>query len=191
MDTIILHNWWKLFSIWKGLNVEYKAALTCYTQFGTHDSYFFNFCIGKIDPYYLCKNLELRPGLNDMVEADLPQECSLSSDMLGDTKSAIKCSPASKRKRGGDDIADVIRDFLNSPRQADLAKQKMFFREKEDKRREHKTSFDLWEQIQVQLRSLREDLTACTDDSINVDLNDDIEGLVQQKRHLVSELGFK
>ncbi len=130
------------FQFGRGVNAEYKAALTRFTQLGTHDSNFFNFCNKKIDTYYLHKNLELRPGWNDMVEADLPQECSLSSDMLGDTKSAIKCLPASKRKQGGDGIADAIRDFPNSTRWAELAKQKTFFMEKEDKRRRHKTSFD-------------------------------------------------
>ncbi len=45
----------------------------------------------------------------------------------------------------------------------------------------------------MQLWPLREDLKTCTEDDIKVELtvNDDIEGLRQQKKHLVSELGFK
>ncbi len=99
--------------------------------------------------------------------------------MLEDTKSAIKCLHASKRKRGGDDVADAIRDFSSSTRRAKLAKQKIFFTEKEDIRCKHKTSFDEWEKIQVQLQSLREDLKTRTDNDIKAELNDDIEGLLQ------------
>ena len=66
--------------IWKALNADYKAALTCFTISGTHDSNFYNFCYGKLDVYYLRKHLEKRLNLNDMVVADLPQEVALSSD---------------------------------------------------------------------------------------------------------------
>ncbi len=47
-----------------------------------------------------------------MIEADLPDECALSSDALGSIKSAVPTS-ASKRKRESD-IADAIRDSSNS-----------------------------------------------------------------------------
>ncbi len=187
LKTIILHGWRTLRSVLNGVGVEYNAALTAFTQSGAHDSKFFSFCYGKIDTYGLHKNLVLMPGLNDMAEADLPQQCSLSSDVLG----AIKCPPESKRKWGGDDIADAIKDFSNSTRQAELAKEKISFMEKEDKRCEQNTLFDEWERIQVQLRSLREDLKTCTDDDGKAVLDDDIEGLLQQKKHVVSELVFK
>ncbi len=49
---------------------------------------FFNFCNQKTDVSYLQKNLELWPGVNYMVvEADLPEECLLSSNAMGDIKS--------------------------------------------------------------------------------------------------------
>ena len=57
--NIVEHNWKKLRMIWKALNVDYKAALTRFTVSGTHDNNFYNFCGGKLDVYYLRKQLEL------------------------------------------------------------------------------------------------------------------------------------
>jgi hypothetical protein len=45
-----------------------------------HNQSFWDYCYGKMDIYYLQKNLEARPQLNDTVEADLPLECALLSD---------------------------------------------------------------------------------------------------------------
>ena len=63
--------------------------------------------------------------------------------------------------------------------------------EKEDKRCEHKASFDEWERVQAQLRLLREDLKTCTDDDIKAELHDDIAGLRRRKNELALKLGFK
>ncbi len=65
------------------VNVEYKAALTHFTQSGTHDSNFYNFCNGKPDVYYLRKYLELKPNLDNTVEEDLPEDHAILSDMIG------------------------------------------------------------------------------------------------------------
>ena len=73
---IVEHDWKKLRTIWKGVNAEYKAALTRYTLSGTHESEFYNFCNGKLDVYYLRKHLGLRPNLNAFVEADLHSSLS-------------------------------------------------------------------------------------------------------------------
>jgi len=59
--------------IWKNLNAEYKAALSCYTMSGTHSSNFYEFCHGRHDIYYLRKHLEAKPNLNSTVAADLPE----------------------------------------------------------------------------------------------------------------------
>jgi hypothetical protein len=77
---IVQHDWKKLRMIWKGVNADYKAALTRFTQSGTHKQSFWDYCYSKMDVYFLRKNLEARPQLNDTVEADLPLECALSSD---------------------------------------------------------------------------------------------------------------
>jgi hypothetical protein len=56
--------------MWKGINADYKAALTRFTQSGTHESNFYNFCNGKKEAYYLRLLLAEKPHLNEMVEAD-------------------------------------------------------------------------------------------------------------------------
>jgi hypothetical protein len=50
---IALHDWKKLRKIWKGVNADYKAALTRFTQSGTHNQSFWDYCYGKMDVYYL------------------------------------------------------------------------------------------------------------------------------------------
>ena len=80
-SKIIPHDWKKLSSLWKSINTEYRAALTRFTQSGTHDHNFYAFCNGKVETYYLRKYLELRPNTNAAVEADLPEECAVSSDV--------------------------------------------------------------------------------------------------------------
>ena len=40
---------------WKGVNADYKAALTKLMQSGTHSDNFYNFCDGKLDVFYLWK----------------------------------------------------------------------------------------------------------------------------------------
>jgi hypothetical protein len=79
---IVNHNWKKLRTMWKGVNSDYKAALTRFTLSGTHDSNFFSFCNGKLETCYLRLHLERRPQLNGMVEADLPFECFMASEIL-------------------------------------------------------------------------------------------------------------
>jgi len=44
LKKIVQHDWKKLCTMWKNLNVEYKAALNNYTMSGTHLSNFFEFC---------------------------------------------------------------------------------------------------------------------------------------------------
>ena len=198
-SLIVPHSWKKLRSIWKALNSDYKAALARFTQSGTHDSDFFNFCAGKADVYYVRKYLELKPDLNQTVQADLPTECAISSDMVLDYKSSAGTSSATKRKRTGNDVAEAIRDFAAAGMQSELAKQRLFYLEKEDVRREseeqrqkHKSSFEEWEKIVSHIRSLREDLRDNhLDDATKAELEDDINGLIQRKNKLASELGLK
>jgi hypothetical protein len=76
---VVLHDWKKIRSLWKGVNAEYKAAFTRFTLSGSHDSNFYNFCQGKKELYYLRLHLNERPGLTLMVEAGLPPSCNLSS----------------------------------------------------------------------------------------------------------------
>ncbi len=79
------------------VNVEYKAALTHFTQSGTCDSSFYNFCNGKPDVYYLRRYLELKSNLNNTVEADLPEDCAILSDMTDNFKVLLVALPKESR----------------------------------------------------------------------------------------------
>ena len=142
---IVNHDWKKLRAIWKGVNAEYKAALTRFSMSGTHESRFFDFCNGRLDTYYLRKHLEEKPQLNDTVEADLPEETAVSSDTISTVSTSAS---ASKKKKGGNDVADAIREYYgDSQMRTDLTKQKISFmsneevrRQKEEARRENEDS---------------------------------------------------
>jgi hypothetical protein len=96
---IVPHDWKKLRSIWKAVNTDYKAACTRFTQSGTHDCNFYSYCQGKKEPYYLRLHLVDRPELNEMVEADLPEACSLSSSSGVSSKDDNISVSTSNRKR--------------------------------------------------------------------------------------------
>ena len=111
-SRIVKHDWKKLRDIWKGLNADYRAAHGRFNLSGTHDSNFFAFCFGKLDIYYLRKRLELKPGLNEFVQAGLPAGCALSSDVsIGNnprntaTTKASTNSSSSSRKAAKSKIA--------------------------------------------------------------------------------------
>ena len=110
-SRIVKHDWKKLRDIWKGVNADYRAAHGRFNLSGTHDSNFFSFCYGKVDIYYLRKKLDLKPGLNEFVQAGLPAGCALSSDMsIGDTpvnakRTGAKDSTNSSRKAAKSKIA--------------------------------------------------------------------------------------
>ena len=170
---IVPHSWKKLRTLWKGVNADYKAALARFTLSGTHDQSFYNFCNGKLDVYYLRKKLEIKPNLNDTVEADLPEECALTSDTAfvptGTDGTPSSISSKSRKKPKGmpnmEVLAEAIRDLGSSKMQSELAKHKVQCMTQEDARREkeslensRKLRFDEWERIQANLRALRVDL---------------------------------
>ena len=184
---IVNHNWKKLRTMWKCVNSDYKAALSRFTLSGTHDSNFFSFCNGKLETYYLRLHLERRPQLNGMVEADLPFECFMASEMstseLGDrvdnhqhgTGSSSsdddnkttcrskkrKTDVAVKTEVGGgtsESVAIAIRDYGNSQMKAEVAKQKLLYMQYEDSRRRDKVLLDTWEKLSHNIRLLRNDL---------------------------------
>jgi hypothetical protein len=86
-SKIILHDWKKLRQIWKGVVSDYRAANIRFTQSGTHDASFYNFCHGKLEPYYLRKFLDLKPDILGYVAADLPEGTFLDSSAPLDTSS--------------------------------------------------------------------------------------------------------
>jgi hypothetical protein len=97
---VVRHEWKLLRSIWKAVNADYKTANDRFTQSGMHDSNFFSFCQGKKEAYYLRLLLELRPFLNEMVEADLPEGSSWSSSTASITAKDIdqSCTKINKKK---------------------------------------------------------------------------------------------
>ena len=231
-SIIVPHTWKKLRAIWKAVNSDYKAALSRFTVSGTHSSDFFSFCLGKLEPYYLRKHLEAKPQLNDMVAADLPDECFLSSEMNANEMSSKLTSTytpssssntsgsgsetpapqASTRKRktmdsvgnnqqsnNTSEMAAAIRGLSNGNMRSEVAEKKLRYLEKEDTRRdaEHeqqssKYLFDQWEQIQSNIRLLRQDLLDKTiDDSTKDDLEFDIVGLLKKKEELSLLLGMR
>jgi hypothetical protein len=140
-SKILAHDWKKLRTIWKGLAADYKAALSRYTLSGTHESDFYNFCHGKIEPYYLRKLLEVKPDLVGFVEAELPQETFMdtSSALLDssslNSNSEVNSSAKKKRKTSGSEVADAIREATNSRMQSELSKQRLFLLQQEQERR--------------------------------------------------------
>jgi hypothetical protein len=140
-SKILAHDWKKLRTIWKGLAADYKAALSRYTLSGTHESEFYNFCNGKIEPYYLRKLLELKPDVVGFVEADLPREAFMdTSSALFDgsssnSNSEVNSSETKRRKTSGSELAEAIRDATNSRMQSELSKQRLFVLQQEQERR--------------------------------------------------------
>jgi len=203
-SNIVPHDWKKLRVIWKSINADYKAALNRFTQSGTHDNNFYAFCGGKVETYYLRKYLELRPNTNATVEADLPEDCAISSD---GTQSVSRTGSTRKKKRAtSSDLIEVIREYKDSSMESEVAKQKLVYMEKEDARRqqeeirleaEHmqkrqRNLLDEWEKMQSNIRSLRKDLRdEMLDDDSKREVEEDIDALVKRKNQLAIELGFK
>ena len=82
---------------------------------------------------------------------------------------------------------------------SEVAVKKLRYLEKEDTRREEeheqqssKLDFDQWQQIQSNIRMLRQDLLDDTiDDSTKADLEVDIAGLLRKKNALSIKLGIR
>jgi hypothetical protein len=115
-SVIVNHSWKKLRSMWKTVNADYKAALTRFTLSGTHNSNFFSFCNGKLETYYLRLNLDRRPELNGMVEADLPFACFLASEMstsdVGERVLRANWNKSSSSSSGKDIVEDCIENGI-------------------------------------------------------------------------------
>lgn len=164
---IVPHDWKKLRTIWKGIQAEYKAALSRFTVSGTHDMSFYNFCYGKLDVYYLRKKLEGRPNLMPTVEADLPKDCALASDMQVNDVIVLPTPPSSKRQKispgqqensSGVMIAEAIRDLSASKKNSELSKQKGNIMADEATRRKDDQMYKKWERAQARLSRIYKEL---------------------------------
>jgi hypothetical protein len=124
---IVPHEWKKLRTIWKAVNADYKTAFDRFTQSGTHDDNFYNFCSGKKEAYYLRLQLANKPSLNEMVEAILPEACSVSSSTYTSDDSNKEDNNKSTKKRSIDYLAEAIKENISNSNNSELAACKMAF----------------------------------------------------------------
>jgi hypothetical protein len=209
---VVDHNWKKLRTIWKTVNSEYKQALARYSQSGTHTDNFYSFCNGKKDVYYLRLWLEIKPNLNDMVVADLPDACNVtsaatltSSDDNGNNKpvSAEKL----KRKHNNELIIEAIKESGYNKINEDLANNKILYMKEQGERNKEELKmkgrvmlFKEWERVRFMIKNLRTELKAIynnnnnnNDDDQLMEINevkDDIKGLMNRKAELGELLGL-
>jgi hypothetical protein len=165
-SKIDLHDWRKLWAIWKRVNAVYKAAVTPYTQSGTHESEFYNYCQGKKEAYYLPLHLETRPDLNGMVEADLPEACSLSSSSTitndkDDDRTTCTTKTNSTKKRPSETIINFIIDTYgnnNNNITMELAEKRIKFLASEAERKERDFQLKLENSKRQEWQNIREDI---------------------------------
>jgi hypothetical protein len=77
---------------------------------------------------------------------------------------------------------------------AEVAKQRLQCMQSEDARRREKTLWQTWEKICSNIRLLQQDLRDLhdsTDVSTRAEIEEDIEGLNEQKNQLARELGIR
>jgi hypothetical protein len=164
---IVTHDWRKLRYIWKAVNADYKQAFDRFTQSGTHENNFLAFCSGKKEAYYLRLHLGNKPSLNEMVEAELPEGCCVSSST---TINMSSCSKTSTKKRSIDNLADVINDSFDNTKLCDLAECKITFMATETQRKDcdftlrfEEAKLQEWSMIRDNIKKLRTELAGETD----------------------------
>ncbi len=178
------------------MNADPLSAQVRFTQSCTHDDYFYAFCNGKVQTYYLRKYLDMQPHINAIVEGGLLEGCSRSLDgTMG-----LSCGTPAKKKRGIIDLTNAIRKYNNYFGSSEIAKQKLVYMEKEEEQRLeadhfHKKNKDLLEKRekrQGNFRLLREELHYdVLDNTVRIEIEDNIPALVKRKNQLAMEQGLK
>ena len=209
-SKIVQHDWKKLRTIWKASNSEYKSALSRFTVSGTHENDFWNFCNGRLEAYYLHKLLSLRPNLVGFVEAELPPQAALASNMTGDEITTRFTASNKRKKSPTSDIFDNIKASQDT--RAELSREKIRHMQLEDQRQQENQQWkkereDLerekaqlekdnalmaqWEVVVVNIRQLKQELKAPDlDEDDKEDILQDIEGLKARKKNLAVRLGL-
>jgi hypothetical protein len=185
------------------VNAEYNAAVTRFTLSGTNESNFFDFCHGKLESYYLRLYLQLKPNLNDTVQADLPAECAMSSDRNRSESDGTEPNRSPKKRRS--EVATAILSLGKNVMRDNLVQHKIDYMTKEEARRENeecrreqdsaeikrKRLFDEWQNIQSNLRILRSDLmNPNLAPQMRDDMLHDKELLRKRKNDVANELGM-
>jgi hypothetical protein len=136
--NIILRSLKKLRTMWKVINAEYKQAVSRFTQSGTHDDSFYGYCQGKKDVYYLPCCLNIKPSLNKMVIADLPEKCNVaSSDTSSDSNNNGNNNNSAEKlkcKQGNDLLIEAIKESNNNKMNHELAYNKILFMKEQTER---------------------------------------------------------
>ena len=208
---IVAHDWKKLRLIFKALITEYKICLTRFTQSGTHNSDFFNFCNGKLEIFYFRKWLELRPEVIGYVEAELPEETFADSSSSPNTISAftrrlkddVSMSTKNTRHRAKatdhmERLVIAVQDSNNNNVQDELARSRMSFmakeyklREESEKRKGRDATMNEWERLGQNISRVCEELgNKELDNNTQKELQQDLEGLQKQKHIVGNTLRF-
>jgi len=110
-----------------------------------------------------------------------------------------KCKEMDEATNNISEMAAAIRGLTNANMRSEMAVKKLRHLEKEDTRREEehelqssKIAFDQWQQVQSNIRMLRQDLLDDSiDDLTKGDLEFDIAGLLRKKNELSIKLGIR
>eukprot|EP00918_Siedleckia_nematoides_P095756 GHVU01210101.1.p1 GENE.GHVU01210101.1~~GHVU01210101.1.p1 ORF type:complete len:338 (-),score=59.10 GHVU01210101.1:345-1358(-) len=71
--TVSSHDALELKALWHKIKNRYKKASKGFKTSGFHNPYFFDFCNGHVGTYNLHLHLQQRPGMLEMVTAELPE----------------------------------------------------------------------------------------------------------------------
>ena len=185
---IVLHDWRKLRKIWKGVNADYKTALNKFQQSGTHDTNFFAFCGNKVEVYYLRKYLDLRPNITATVEADLPDECALSTEGENSGRRSVTSSASKKRKN---DIADALSDYQTEYMNSELMQKRIHILEEDHQEQKERNKMKDWAELNSLIRGHYLDLeNAAFSADYKNRIKKEIEALEKRMNTISAQLGL-
>ena len=159
------HDASKLNKIWKSINAAYRKALGNFTQSGTHDPNFYNFCGGNLETAYLYDWLQFKHNLTDFVG------CGMLEEDKFDSMNPIPSKMKIKRKRSvsvdtsdSDGNLGKLTNALLSSLESQSKK-----RSKEDCSR-----MDLIEKLEKKVKVIKEQIVDCyksdEEEQLNVQL---------------------
>ena len=190
------------------INSRYKVALDGFTIWGTHENQFFGYCNQKKDIYYLRQLLNLKPNLNETVQAGLPKDCEIQSDKpippigVGAVTAVKKEEAPSSGKKAKRQYIDTLADGFSYLRGMDdtpeIKQAKFDFlvcdqqrKDCEDERRAHKAEISEYKEIQQMIQNLRKQMKEDgLDDDDRLDLQEDLNRLKRKKNELAKKLGY-
>lgn len=141
------------------------------------------------------KNKQIKKKGNDMMEAlRVYQECLNNSEFTQQRLSSLRLEETRRNKeeiRKEEEDNRRKNDEIRKQEEATRRNNEEIRKQDDHKVKKQKSSFDEWEKIQENLRSLRNDLISVVDDELREEINDDIKALKTRKNTLAIELGYK